>query len=179
MFGPLLGADAPIRPPRPGTCADKDTRLHASSRPDQIIPCWSVGCFDVAANSLVELMQIWGVGAPRPESLQPIDARSSTRYRQSDLRCTLDCLRSDVAAVRTGRVTLSEPARAVTPGQYCRLFTASGPLSRGASSRDDSIHAMGASRPRNHYNSQLFPCSGHGTDISRSRTSLEVWTEHY
>jgi len=47
-----------------------------------------------------------------------------TRYRQSDLDCTvLPSGASSGAAFRHWRVTLNEPARAVTPGQYAVFYS--------------------------------------------------------
>jgi tRNA-uridine 2-sulfurtransferase len=49
-----------------------------------------------------------------------IECSVKTRYRQSDLNCTVHL---GIAADRHWRVTLSEPARAVTPGQYAVFYS--------------------------------------------------------
>ncbi len=51
----------------------------------------------------------------------PIECMVKTRYRQSDLRCTVTA--QDLTADPIWRVTLSEPARAVTPGQYAVFYS--------------------------------------------------------
>jgi tRNA-specific 2-thiouridylase len=59
----------------------------------------------------------------------PIECGVKTRYRQSDLHCTIHLPAAQNAADRHWRVTLSEPARAVTPGQYAVFY--SGPRCLG------------------------------------------------
>ena len=55
---------------------------------------------------------------------QPIECAVKTRYRQSDLRCTVGLSAAhDAGADPKWRVTLSEPARAVTPGQYAVFYS--------------------------------------------------------
>jgi tRNA-specific 2-thiouridylase len=53
----------------------------------------------------------------------PIECMVKTRYRQSDLRCTVQSAAHDLTADPIWRVTLSEPARAVTPGQYAVFYS--------------------------------------------------------
>ena len=54
---------------------------------------------------------------------QPIECAVKTRYRQSDLACTVHASGAQqLAADRTWRVTLREAARAVTPGQYAVFY---------------------------------------------------------
>jgi tRNA-specific 2-thiouridylase len=56
--------------------------------------------------------------------LHPIECTVKTRYRQSDLRCTVRSAAQDITAdPKNWRVTLSEPARAVTPGQYAVFYS--------------------------------------------------------
>jgi tRNA-specific 2-thiouridylase len=55
---------------------------------------------------------------------RPIECAVKTRYRQSDLRCTVGLSAAhDASADPQWRVTLSEPARAVTPGQYAVFYS--------------------------------------------------------
>jgi tRNA-uridine 2-sulfurtransferase len=54
---------------------------------------------------------------------QPIECGVKTRYRQSDLRCTVRLCAAQDGAGRRWRVTLNEPARAVTPGQYAVFYS--------------------------------------------------------
>jgi tRNA-specific 2-thiouridylase len=49
---------------------------------------------------------------------QPLECAVKTRYRQNDLRCTVEQL----AGQPVWRVNLAEPARAVTPGQYAVFY---------------------------------------------------------
>jgi len=50
---------------------------------------------------------------------RPIECAVKTRYRQKDLDCTVHL---SIAADQHSRVTLKEPARAVTPGQYAVFY---------------------------------------------------------
>jgi tRNA-specific 2-thiouridylase len=54
---------------------------------------------------------------PQEAASAPLECAVKTRYRQSDLPCTLQ-----MADAATGRVTLDRPARAVTPGQYAVFY---------------------------------------------------------
>jgi tRNA-specific 2-thiouridylase len=60
--------------------------------------------------------------APDDDTDSPIECAVKTRYRQSDLGCTMELAASGDAGHRRRRVTLSEPARAVTPGQYAVFY---------------------------------------------------------
>jgi tRNA-uridine 2-sulfurtransferase len=51
-----------------------------------------------------------------------IECAVKTRYRQSDLDCTVHLAAHRGDAGQTGRVNLSAPARAVTPGQYAVFY---------------------------------------------------------
>ena len=75
---------------------------------DQDHPLLMSDCFDVEG-----LQWLRGEGAPGP----PLECAVKTRYRQDDLACT-------VHASEGGgwRVSLSKPARSVTPGQYAVFY---------------------------------------------------------
>ena len=53
-----------------------------------------------------------------------LDCAVKTRYRQNDLGCTvrLHAGAPNISAAPIWRVSLSEPARAVTPGQYAVFY---------------------------------------------------------
>jgi tRNA-specific 2-thiouridylase len=53
---------------------------------------------------------------------QPLECAVKTRYRQTDLACSVQLPAPQNGAGRNWRVTLSEPARAVTPGQYAVFY---------------------------------------------------------
>jgi tRNA-specific 2-thiouridylase len=53
---------------------------------------------------------------------QDLECAVKTRYRQSDLPCTLLPRTHGAAGAAIRRVVLREPARAVTPGQYAVFY---------------------------------------------------------
>jgi tRNA-uridine 2-sulfurtransferase len=55
--------------------------------------------------------------SPREAQAEQLQCAVKTRYRQSDLPCSLQ-----LAGNRSWRVTLDRPARAVTPGQYAVFY---------------------------------------------------------
>ena len=52
----------------------------------------------------------------------PVECAVKTRYRQNDIGCTVRACAAPGAAGQKWRVTLSEPTRAVTPGQYAVFY---------------------------------------------------------
>jgi tRNA-specific 2-thiouridylase len=98
----------------PWYVAGKDTLRNALIVvQDQDHPLLSSDAFDV------EQMH-WLNGCDAAD--QPIECAVKTRYRQSDLPCTVHASGAQHAADRTWRATLREPARAVTPGQYAVFY---------------------------------------------------------
>jgi tRNA-specific 2-thiouridylase len=75
---------------------------------------------------------------------QPIECAVKTRYRQSDLDCTLHPDSS--AAGRNWQVSLSEPARAVTPGQYAVFYRGARCLGGGVIAQRFNSHAAPGAR---------------------------------
>jgi tRNA-specific 2-thiouridylase len=63
---------------------------------------------------------------PRDGAGQAMECAVKTRYRQSDLPCTVH---------QSGAVTLSKPARAVTPGQYAVFYSGARCLGGGVIAR--------------------------------------------
>jgi tRNA-uridine 2-sulfurtransferase len=92
---------------------------------------------------------------------QPLECAVKTRYRQSDLNCTVR-LSTDhqasaahnLAADQNWRVTLSEPARAVTPGQYAVFYSGALCLGGGVIARRFNSRLAHAARGIT-YNSHL------------------------
>ena len=77
----------------------------------------------------------------------PVRCSVKTRYRQNDMDCTLHAsTAADAAADQKRRVTLSEPARAVTPGQYAVFYQGQRCLGGGVIARrfNSRMPAVGA-----------------------------------
>jgi tRNA-uridine 2-sulfurtransferase len=99
----------------PWYVAGKDTERNALLVvQDQDHPLLLSDAFDVA--------EVHRLQSPDIDD-QPIECGVKTRYRQSDLHCTIHPPASQNAADQPWRVTLSEPARAVTPGQYAVFYS--------------------------------------------------------
>jgi tRNA-specific 2-thiouridylase len=99
----------------PWYVADKDTERNALIVvQDQDHPLLLSDAFDVEQMHWLNSGEVTGV--------HPIECAVKTRYRQNDLRCTVQSAAPDLTADPYWRVTLSEPARAVTPGQYAVFY---------------------------------------------------------
>ena len=85
---------------------------------------------------------------------QPLECAVKTRYRQNDLRCTVEQL----AGQAVWRVNLTEPARAVTPGQYAVFYRDTRCLGGGVIARRFNSRAAPGARGIT-YNS-LFSVEG-------------------
>ncbi len=97
----------------PWYVADKDTERNALIVvQDQDHPLLLSDAFDVEQMHWLNSGEVTG---------HPIECTVKTRYRQSDLRCTVTA--HGLTADPIWRVTLSEPARAVTPGQYAVFYS--------------------------------------------------------
>jgi tRNA-specific 2-thiouridylase len=112
----------------PWYVADKDTQRNALIVvQDQDHPLLLSDAFDVQ-----QMHWLNGGGGAG----QPIECAVKTRYRQSDLRCTVELSAAHgVAAEPSWRVTLGEPARAVTPGQYAVFYSGAHCLGGGVIAR--------------------------------------------
>jgi tRNA-specific 2-thiouridylase len=105
----------------PWYVADKDTERNALIVvQDQDHPLLMSDAFDVEQMHWLKSGDVTG---------HPVECMVKTRYRQSDLGCTVrlvaapDAAVGNVVADSNWRVTLSAPARAVTPGQYAVFYS--------------------------------------------------------
>src|SRR5882672_10342760 len=114
----------------PWYVADKDTDRNALIVvQDQDHPLLLSDAFDVQQMHWLNSGDAAGIA-------QPIECAVKTRYRQSDLRCAVGLPAArDIAADPEWRVTLSEPARAVTPGQYAVFYSGARCLGGGVIAR--------------------------------------------
>jgi tRNA-uridine 2-sulfurtransferase len=118
----------------PWYVADKDTERNALIVvQDQDHPLLLSDAFDVEQMHWLNSSEVGD---------QPIECAVKTRYRQSDLRCTLrsssvqhPAAAPNAAADRIWRVNLREPARAVTPGQYAVFYSGAHCLGGGVIAR--------------------------------------------
>jgi len=111
----------------PWYVADKDTRRNALIVvQDQDHPLLLSDAFDVE--------QIHWLNTSE-NGVEPIECAVKTRYRQSDMRCTVELAAHGDAAEPNWRVALSEPARAVTPGQYAVFYSGARCLGGGVIAR--------------------------------------------
>ncbi|HEX9404681.1 MAG TPA: tRNA 2-thiouridine(34) synthase MnmA [Steroidobacteraceae bacterium] len=104
----------------PWYVADKDAERNALIVvQDQDHPLLMSDAFDVEQMHWLKSGDVTG---------HPVECMVKTRYRQSDLGCTVrlvaapDAAVGNVVADSNWRVTLSAPARAVTPGQYAVFY---------------------------------------------------------
>jgi tRNA-specific 2-thiouridylase len=74
-------------------------------------------------------------------AVEPVKCSVKTRYRQGDLACDLR-----VSVHGQGHVTLREPARAVTPGQYAVFYRGARCLGGGVIARRYNGSAAPAAR---------------------------------
>jgi len=90
---------------------------------------------------------------------QPIECAVKTRYRQNDLNCTVRLTAAqNISTDQNWRVTLGEPARAVTPGQYAVFYRGARCLGGGVIARRFNSRSGAAARGIT-YNS-LFSVEG-------------------
>jgi len=99
----------------PWYVADKDTGRNALIVvQNQDHPLLLSDAFDVEQMHWLNSGEVTG---------DPIECTVKTRYRQSDLCCRVQSAAHDLTADSVWRVTLSEPARAVRPGQYAVFYS--------------------------------------------------------
>ena len=123
----------------PWYVADKDTERNALIVvQDQDHPLLLSDAFDVE--------QMHWLNSGETAGVHPIGCTVKTRYRQSDLRCTVQHAAHGLTADPMWRVTLSEPARAVTPGQYAVFYSGARCLGGGVISRRFNSGAAPAAR---------------------------------
>jgi tRNA-specific 2-thiouridylase len=122
----------------PWYVADKDTERNALIVvQDQDHPLLLSDAFDVEQMHWLNSGEAAG---------HPIDCTVKTRYRQTDLRCTVQHAAHGLTADPMWRVTLSEPARAVTPGQYAVFYSGALCLGGGVIARRFNSRAAPAAR---------------------------------
>jgi tRNA-specific 2-thiouridylase len=91
---------------------------------------------------------------PHAARLEPLECAVKTRYRQEDLECSVSV--TDAGC----RVTLSRPARAVTPGQYAVFYRGDHCLGGGIIARRFNYGrdaGRDAAAQKIAYNSSFFP----------------------
>jgi tRNA-uridine 2-sulfurtransferase len=131
----------------PWYVADKDTQRNALIVvQDQDHPLLLSDAFDVE--------QMRWLNFDADAAGQPLECTVKTRYRQNDLRCTVEQL----AGQAVWRVNLAEPARAVTPGQYAVFYRDTRCLGGGVIARRFNSRAAPGARGIT-YNS-LFSVEG-------------------
>ena len=136
----------------PWYVADKDMERNALIVvQDQDHPLLLSDAFDVEQMHWLNSDEVTGY---------PIECAVKTRYRQSDLRCTVRLTPArDVTTDPTWRVTLSEPARAVTPGQYAVFYSGARCLGGGVIAQRFNSR-LGAAARGITYNSHINSLEG-------------------
>jgi tRNA-uridine 2-sulfurtransferase len=127
----------------PWYVADKDTRRNALIVvQDQDHPLLLSDAFDVEQMHWLDSEGGGAAGGAADADGRALECAVKTRYRQNDLDCTV---RLQVSAAPIWRVNLSEPARAVTPGQYAVFYRGARCLGGGViAQRFNSRTAHGA-----------------------------------
>ncbi len=135
--------------------------LHIGGRAGTAAAPWYVADKDMQRNALIvvqdqdhPLLLSDSFDVEQMNWLGPVDAADGplqcsvkTRYRQSDLHCTVQLTRAPaVGADSCWRVTLSAPARAVTPGQCAVFYRGAHCLGGGVISRRFNSLAPPAAR---------------------------------
>jgi tRNA-specific 2-thiouridylase len=135
----------------PWYVADKDTERNALIVvQDQNHPLLLSDAFDVEQMHWLNPGEVTGY---------PLECAVKTRYRQNDLRCTLAAAR-DTATDPTWHVTLCEPARAVTPGQYAVFYTGARCLGGGVIAQRFNSRLGAAARGITYNSNSQFSVEG-------------------
>ena len=126
----------------PWYVADKDPRRNALIVvQDQDHPLLLSDAFDVEQMQWLNSANDTAAGGDADAGGHALQCAVKTRYRQNDLECTVrlqtgtPSAPSNASGAAIWRVNLSEPARAVTPGQYAVFYRGSRCLGGGVIAR--------------------------------------------